>query len=163
MRLRPLREAFPILLKLAGNSSALAPFRADYEKALARGTFDYAAPMGDLLVHCLPDYVPSQYAPYLTADPQRLAQMKEFVAGCGPGRRIGIAWHTRDARDAAARSIPLAAWTPILETPGCGFFAPASCAAGKHRPNHPAAFRSHSRYRRSGRAGGVHGRDHQHR
>ena len=59
----PLLENFPAmeaLAKQSGMAMDLEPMRKDYERVKNRGTFDYAAPMGDLLLYALPHFIPAE-------------------------------------------------------------------------------------------------------
>ncbi len=47
--------------------------------------------------------------------------MQGKLAQLGPGRRIGISWHTSNTQDGPVRNIPLAQWLPILKLAGCHF------------------------------------------
>jgi tetratricopeptide (TPR) repeat protein len=116
--------AFPQIEKLAAHSPVpipLEPLRAAYDYVTRHGLFDYAAPMGDLLVQCMPQVIPAQRQKrYLRADAGRVAALQEQLAGMGEGRRIGISWFTTN-RSEAARNIPLDAWLGVLAMPGCHF------------------------------------------
>jgi len=86
--------------------------------------FDYAAPMGDLLVHLMPKYIPAKnQKSYLTADPVHMAEVEKNMQQLGPGRRIGISWYSSNKQDGVVRNIALEKWLPILKTPGCHFFS----------------------------------------
>ena len=116
-------DTFPALLTMAqqtGLQIDLEPMRSDYERALKRGKPDYTAPMGDLMVYGLPDYIPAQHPSYIIADPEHVAKIKQ---SSGAGRRIGISWHTNNPENGPARSIPLEQWIPLLRTPNCHFIS----------------------------------------
>lgn len=99
----------------------LEPLKASYAYAQQHGLFDVAAPMGDLLVYCMPGYIPARYrSPYLIADPRRFAATRERLSRLGQGRRIGISWHTTNQCE-MQRNVPLEAWLPLLALPGCHF------------------------------------------
>jgi len=86
--------------------------------------FDYAAPMGDLLVYLMPEYVPAENRQaYFTADPARIAGVQNSIKELGPGRCIGISWYSSNKQDGMVRNIPLEQWLPILKIPGCHFFS----------------------------------------
>lgn len=109
---------------------------------------DYEIPMFDLpwrLGLATPEAAAA--APYLAADPAKIAAWRERL---GPRKafRIGIAWagrpsHPHDAR----RSLPLAALAPLLGMAGCEFHSlqlgPAAAeAAGTAVVDHQAALMS---------------------
>jgi hypothetical protein len=123
--LAPLVEAFPTILKMAGQAAVpvdLEPMRRDYERAVERGMPDFIAPMGDLMVYGLPGFVPSAHQkPYLTPDPNHVAAIKKRLAALGAGRRIGISWHTANKESGSVRSIQLDQLLPLLKIPGCHF------------------------------------------
>ena len=56
---------------------------------------------------------------YLQADPQRVQIWRERLAMLGPGLKVGISWQggTQLSRR-PLRSIPLARWAPLLQSPG---------------------------------------------
>lgn len=57
----------------------------------------------------------------LTADPERRAAMRDWLAGL-PGRlRVGISWRSTMTRAADKKSIPLERWKPVLKTPDVSF------------------------------------------
>jgi len=120
-------DTFPQLLKLAqqtGMEDDLEPMRRDYERVRQRGKPDYAAPMGDLMVHGLPDFVPAQrQAAYLTAEPERMVETRKHLQQSGAGRLVGISWHTPNVESGSVRNIPLEQWIPILSVSGCHFIA----------------------------------------
>ena len=120
-------DTFPQLLKMteqAGLQIDLEPMRRDYERALARGKPDFAAPMGDLMVYGLPYFVPAQrQSEYLAADPQRVTETKSRLKSLGAGRLVGISWHTINTKSGSVRNVPLTEWVPILSTPGCHFIS----------------------------------------
>ncbi len=89
-----------------------------------RQPFDYAAPMGDLLVYLMPQYMPAKnQKSYLIADPVHMAEVEKSIKALGEGRRIGISWHSSNKQDGTVRNIPLEKWLPILKIPGCHFFS----------------------------------------
>jgi len=116
--------SFPQIEQFAELSAvpfSLAPLRASYEYANRHGLFDYAAPMGDVLVHCLPSYIPAEHqASVITPQPQRVDEAKGRLVKLGEGRRIGIAWHTDNKRE-PQRNVPLQEWVEVLRAPGCRF------------------------------------------
>jgi len=116
-------NAFSHIEKLAAQAIvpfSLEPLRASYAYVQRHGLFDLAAPMGDLLVYAMPQYIPAMHPPYLVADPKRLVATRGRLSAQRPGRRIGISWHTTNRRE-LMRNIPLEQWLPILRTPGCHF------------------------------------------
>jgi hypothetical protein len=92
--------------------------RKAYEYTSAHGLFDYAAPMGDLLVYCMPGYRAANHAGYILPDAARTCAIKN--AAGGQGRRIGISWFTTNEFE-TTRSIPLAQWLPLLARKECHF------------------------------------------
>lgn len=119
-------EAFPHIERLSEHASlpfSLAPLKASYNYVQQYGLFDCAAPLGDMVVHLMPGYIPARHSSsYLTADPQRVIAIRERLSKQGLGRRIGISWHTTNKRE-AVRNIPLEEWLPILRIPGCHFIS----------------------------------------
>lgn len=60
---------------------------------------------------------PGPVAPYLTADPERVARWRSVLGG--EGRRIGIAWQGNPASAAEfGRSIPVREFGPLAQMPG---------------------------------------------
>lgn len=119
-------DSFPQLLNMVqatGMQIDLEPMRQDYDRALSRGKPDYCAPMGDLMVYGLPDFVPSQHPLYMVADPVRVAETKNRLQRFGAGYRIGISWHTANKESGSVRSIPLPELLPLLHMPECRFFS----------------------------------------
>jgi len=120
-------DTFPKLAALVeqtGLQIDIEPMRREYELALARGVFDYAAPMGDLLVYGLPSFVPAKHQGHcLSADPQRVDATRDALQHLGQGRRIGISWYTSNSQSGSVRNIPLEQWLPVLATPGCHFIS----------------------------------------
>jgi len=117
--------AFPQIEALASQIPvpfSLDPLRASYDYAKSHGLFDIAAPMGDLLVHLMPDYLPARQPPYLVADPVRVEEVRQKLASLGPGKRIGISWYTSNMRE-TTRTIPLADMLPLLRMPDCHFIS----------------------------------------
>ncbi|MEY4749461.1 MAG: hypothetical protein RIQ60_1675 [Pseudomonadota bacterium] len=60
---------------------------------------------------------------YLQADPARREHWRRRLSETlGPGLKVGVSWRggTPSTRT-RARSLPLEAWRPIVEVPGCGF------------------------------------------
>jgi len=115
--------AFPHIEKLSQLATvpfSIEPLRAAYDYVQRHGLFDFAAPMGDLLVHAMPGFIPANQPPYLIADPIRVATVRKHLNTQGQGRRIGISWHTTNRRE-LVRNIPLQQWLPLLATPGCHF------------------------------------------
>jgi hypothetical protein len=107
--------------KQAAVPFSLAPLKAAYDYGKLHGLFDYAAPLGDLMIHGLPAYVPADHAPgYLKADPARVRAVRARLESQGQGRLIGISWATANRRE-WMRNVPLEAWLPLLGTPGCHF------------------------------------------
>lgn len=70
------------------------------------------APMMSLprLLHLAPDTVPAE-APYLKAEPERVARWAEKLKG--DGLKVGVLWH-----DAMNGGAPLAALAPLADIPG---------------------------------------------
>ena len=120
-------ELFPALLKMAESQPLpidLEPMRQDYERLLKRGKPDYTAPMGDLMVYGLPDFIPAQrQKAYLVADSARVAEAKKRLQALGKGRLVGLSWHTANKESGQVRSIPLEQWLPLLAVPGCHFIS----------------------------------------
>ncbi|HSD44516.1 MAG TPA: tetratricopeptide repeat protein [Burkholderiales bacterium] len=62
------------------------------------------------------------HAGYLRADPARVAYWRARLAGLGPGPKIGISWRGGTAQTRLRlRSVTLADWRPVLESPGAAF------------------------------------------
>ena len=100
-----------------------APLEKSYARALHYKPYDYAAPIGDMMVHGMAGYIPARHPAYLKADPALVREMEEALPPRAQARRVGISWFTANRREGAIRSIPLAAWAPILRTPHCRFFS----------------------------------------
>jgi len=59
---------------------------------------------------------------YLVADDERIAALRRrYREQAGDDLLIGIAWRRDDAPFRGAGDVPLAAWLPILQQPGCRF------------------------------------------
>lgn len=86
-------------------------------------TFDYACPIGDLMHYCLTAYKPSSVKGFLKADPARIAATREKYATLGPGKTVGISWHTINYYTSMVRNIPLTEWVSLLQTPDCHFIS----------------------------------------
>ena len=88
------------------------------------GRFDFAAPIGDLMVYGLPHWTPSeQQHAYLKADAARMRELKQHL-DIAPGvRHIGISWHTANVNTGVVRSIALEQWRSIFALPGCRFYS----------------------------------------
>jgi hypothetical protein len=111
------------LMQSGGVSLQVEHFRRAYNYATQFGVFDYAAPMGDMLVYYASQIIPAQrQALHLVADAKRVAEIKMRLAELGPGRKVGISWHTRNIRE-VNRNIPLDQWLPLLATEGCHFIS----------------------------------------
>ncbi len=111
------------LAQIAAVPFSLAPLKASYDYASRHGLFDFAAPMGDLLVQSMPDYIPARHqGAYLVADPLRVKQTQSRLAALVAGKRIGISWHTNNTRE-VTRNIALEQWLALLATPGCHFIS----------------------------------------
>jgi ADP-heptose:LPS heptosyltransferase len=121
-----MQTAFPQIEKLAEQVAvpfSLEPLRAAYQYSRKHGLFDIAAPMGDMLVYCLPQYIPSQHQSfYLVAEPDRVDTLRKKLKKLGNGKYIGISWHTQNTRE-TTRNIPLKEWIPLLTMSGCHFIS----------------------------------------
>lgn len=118
-------DALPMIEKLAGQGAvpfSIAPLQAASRYAQRHGLFDFALPMGDLMVHMMPDAAPARQGPYLAADPARVEAVKARLQKLGAGTRVGISWHTTNVRE-TTRNAPLEAWLPLLMTPGMHFIS----------------------------------------
>jgi len=117
-------ESFPGIEKLAQQMTvpfSLEPLRVSYAYAREHGLFDVAVPMGDVLVYCMPQWVPAEHqGAYLIPDAERVKTMRKRLDELGQGRRIGISWHTQNTRE-LTRNVPLQEWLPLLKVPGCHF------------------------------------------
>jgi tetratricopeptide (TPR) repeat protein len=58
---------------------------------------------------------------YLKADPGMVADYRARFAALGPGRKIGLAWASTNARTGGRKSTGLADWAPVLATPETQF------------------------------------------
>ncbi len=113
-------EKMLTLLQRSFPAIAFEPLQEKYENHTG---FDFHAPMGDLLVHCLPSYIPSrEHGPCIVPDPARLTMAREALSRL-PGRKIGISWFTTNDYTGIIRNVPLPVWEPVLSTPGCHFFS----------------------------------------
>jgi ADP-heptose:LPS heptosyltransferase len=80
---------------------------------------DLQTPMGALGHHLRadPENFPARPA-YLEADPALVTQLRIRYAPPLGGPRIGISWRSGNRESGAERSLPLAAWKPILQRVG---------------------------------------------
>jgi len=58
---------------------------------------------------------------YLKPDPVRVADYRQRFARLGPGRKIGLAWASTNARTGGRKSTRLEDWMPVLSVPGVQF------------------------------------------
>ena len=94
------------------------------EAGSKEAAFDFAAPIGDLMVHCLPEWIPAeQQRSYLKADPQRMQALRAQLGMEEGVRHIGISWHTANVQTGVVRSIALEKWRSILALPRCKFYS----------------------------------------
>lgn len=102
------------------------------EEALTQRA-DYMALMGSLIELCLPHYRPAEHPPYLTADKERAARLRETYLRHAPGKRylVGIAWHTTNPFTGVLRNIPLAQWQPLFEVEGVQYVSLQYGSAGE--------------------------------
>lgn len=102
--------------------------------------FDLQCPLLSL-PHVLGDDAPP--APYLAADPARVAQWRGWVDRL-PGRRVGLVWagNPRLAAD-KRRSIPLASLAPLGEIAGVSFVSLQHGPAASQKP--PSGLALHDR------------------
>ncbi|MEO1330181.1 MAG: tetratricopeptide repeat protein [Pseudomonadota bacterium] len=83
---------------------------------------DLQAPIGATGPALRPDEASFRdHGPYLKADPERRAQMRDWLRTLGPGRRIGLSWRSSKTRAADKKSIPLETWGPVLKRPDMVF------------------------------------------
>jgi tetratricopeptide (TPR) repeat protein len=117
-RLEPIfRRSFP--------GATILPAVGKHEPPWLRtiGPIDYQVAAGDL-----PSYLRNawadfpRHAGYLKADPARVAHWRARLDALGPGLKVGISWRGgTPATRSSARTIPLPAWLPLLQTAGCRF------------------------------------------
>jgi tetratricopeptide (TPR) repeat protein len=58
---------------------------------------------------------------YLKADPGAVDEYRRRFEALGPGRKIGLAWASTNARTGRRKSTGLADWSAVLAVPGCQF------------------------------------------
>lgn len=90
--------------------------------ATENGQPDFYATMGTS-VHFLRRHIEDfPKAPYLVADPKRIAEFRTRLGALGTGPYVGIGWRSmmQDIKRQKYFS-PLDAWAPILKTPGVKF------------------------------------------
>lgn len=82
----------------------------------------HAASLGHLL-HIGPERVRNLQFPYLIADSERSAVLRQRLqAGLATGSLVcGLAWHSKNAQSGTKKSLDLAALAPVLATPGTRF------------------------------------------
>ena len=115
-------DAMPKLEALGQHVAAsfpIEPLKAAYAYAKRHGLFDYAAPMGDLLVYGMPSFRPGSHEPYLLPDPQRVRHIRAGLDG-DLRKSVGISWFTSNMRE-SYRNIPLEQWVTLLKHPGYQF------------------------------------------
>jgi hypothetical protein len=107
------------------NAAAKEALQSMGEAGDARdGVFDVAAPIGDLMVHYLPAWIPSEgQGAYLVPDAARVALLKRQLDMKEGVRHVGISWHTANMQNGVARSIPLDMWRSIFALPRCKFYS----------------------------------------
>ncbi|WP_374445420.1 tetratricopeptide repeat protein [Stella sp.] len=94
--------------------------RSDPPAAAAVGA-DLQCPTGSLpgRLHAGPASLPREPIAHLLADAPRARALRERYRD---GRLlVGLSWHSRHPGIGTEKSLPLAGWTPILQTPGCRF------------------------------------------
>ncbi len=77
--------------------------------AMRERQMDYHAPIGDVMVYCLPEYTPSAHPAFLKADSQLAAKLRQRYLEKSESkatRLIGISWATA-AKTFSRRDIPL--------------------------------------------------------
>lgn len=68
---------------------------------------------------------------YLKPDPARVADYRQRFAALGPGRKIGLAWASTNARTGGRKSTRLEDWLPVLAVPGTQFVSLQYSADGR--------------------------------
>jgi tetratricopeptide (TPR) repeat protein len=96
---------------------------------VARGgalpAYDVHCPLGSLSLafKTMPDSVPAAI-PYLRAAPERIGKWRARLEALPPGLRVALAWAGNPAHiNDRNRSIALARFAPLIETPGMSFIS----------------------------------------
>lgn len=93
---------------------------AEVDNASAKA-FDYHLPLGELMQRALPHYTPSEHAPCLVADAEKVgalrARYEAIAKERGAKKLVGISWHTKNDDTSYLRNIPLAQWEALFALP----------------------------------------------
>jgi tetratricopeptide (TPR) repeat protein len=111
-RLLPLfTRAFPAV--------TFVPWQKPVHPATTHPAIDFHCPLGDAGLWLRPTFEAfSGIAPYLRSDASRTAALRRALQQEAPGRRlVGIAWASHAPHSGAAKSIPLAALSPLFQIP----------------------------------------------
>lgn len=109
-------------------------FRESFPRAIVMGasegislrdldSLDFQVPIADLgRIFCLTASGINTRTPYLRVRRSEVGVWRQRLAALGPGIKVGISWRGGSAKTGCGlRSIELAQWRPILETPGITF------------------------------------------
>ncbi|CAA7621862.1 hypothetical protein [Magnetospirillum sp. UT-4] len=112
----------PVLARSLPDNVAVFPRGESFQPALLDSRIAFQCASGEAVRHLRPDWPAFPAAPgaYLAADPIRLAAARERYSAL-PGRRIGLAWRSKNLVNGRRKSCGLEYWDPILALPGHSF------------------------------------------
>ncbi len=88
------------------------------------GLFDFAGPIGDVMVYGMPEFIPAErQESYLMADAARVAGLREQLGMQANVRHIGLSWYTPNMTNGVARSVPPELLAPLMAVPNCRFYS----------------------------------------
>lgn len=112
----------PILQRGMPGSLILHPRGEHFPPEILAPGIDYQCSTGTMLRYLRPDFssFPAGRRAYLQPDAGLVATIRERYAAL-PGRKIGLAWKSKNLLNGADKSCPLPTWRPILSLPDTTF------------------------------------------
>lgn len=112
----------PLLRRSMPQSLVIHPKGEWMPAQLLRDDIDYQCSTGTMLRYLRPDFAsfPTRRQSYLRPDSERVAAIRARYAQL-PGRKVGLAWHSKNRLNSVDKACPLRLWRPILSLPGITF------------------------------------------
>lgn len=112
----------PILRRSMPQSLVIHPMGEWMPPRLLQDDIDYQCSTGTMLRYLRPDFAsfPVGRESYLRPDPDRVAAIRARYARL-PGRKVGLAWDSKNHLNSRDKACPLRLWHPILRLPGITF------------------------------------------